>query len=120
MEHTIKILKGADRVRCRPAVIFGDDGIDGVKQSWEDIAGVISAEGCDGGSKHLVISQFADGSLALEDRCRGLYLGEDGALWQDLFCRLVAQSYFEKKEISAKQRTVFEVCTEPEADAAFR
>ena len=116
MEQKIKILRGAQRVRCRPAVIFGDEGIEGVACAWEMLAGVLTAQSGEN-SSHMVLTLSADGSLTLENRSRGIYLGENGQLWQALFCELAAQPREGKTFWDAY--TVFDEAEVPPSNAAF-
>ena len=116
MEQKIKILRGAQRVRCRPAVIFGDEGIEGVACAWEMLTDVLAAKGTEG-SSHILLARNTDGSLVIEDRSRGIYLGENGQLWQALFCELAAQPREGKTFWDAY--TVFDEAEAPPSNAAF-
>ena len=116
MEQKIKILRGAQRVRCRPAVIFGDEGIKGVECAWEMLAGLLSPQSGEN-SSHMVLTLSADGSLILENRSRGIYLGENGQFWQELFCELAAQPREGKTFWDAY--TVFDEAEIPPSNAAF-
>lgn len=93
MCEKIRILKGADRVRLRPAVIFGSDDLDGAKTALEIMLSVMTAECSAGYSDRVIITLHDDSSIEIEDFGRGIYLGSvpsDG--WKEIFCELFAGS----------------------------
>ena len=53
-------LKGADRVRKRPAVIFGSDGIDGCQHSVFEILSNSIDEAREGYGKKLTVTRYSD------------------------------------------------------------
>ena len=67
----IQLLKGADRVRKRPAVIFGSDGIEGCKHSVFEILSNSIDEARDGHGNKIILTVFNDGSMEVEDFGRG-------------------------------------------------
>lgn len=101
MVEKIQILRGAERIRLRPAVIFGSTDIRGVQVMIEMLLRIMAREGIDGHSSRLTITQYPDGSLELQDHGRGFYLGEtpDSTLWQQIFCDLHPHSPYAPCEI---------------------
>ena len=72
--NTMKMLKGADRVRLRPSVIFGSDDITGVKQSLFEILSNSIDEGKEGHGELIIMTKHKDLSWTIEDYGRGLPL----------------------------------------------
>ena len=70
--ESIKKLKGADRVRKRPAVIFGSDGLDGCEHSVFEIISNSIDEAREGYGKKIVITRFLDHSVEVQDFGRGI------------------------------------------------
>ena len=93
-DHSIKALKGADRVRKRPAVIFGSDGLDGCEHSFFEILSNSVDEAKEGHGSEIKITVFADKSICVEDRGRGVPLGYNEAEgrwnWDLIYCELYA------------------------------
>ena len=69
---SITSLKGADRVRLRPAVIFGSDGIDGCQHSIFEILSNAIDEARQGFGQEITITRFLDHSVQVEDHGRGI------------------------------------------------
>ena len=99
MSNTIRILRGPERVRLRPAVIFGDDGIEGAKHAVGMMLCIMAAECIDGYSHSLKVTIFKDHSIEINNDGRGLFFGEphktDDSIWKDMFCEIFAGSKFE-------------------------
>ncbi|MGN0452838.1 MAG: toprim domain-containing protein [Ruminococcus sp.] len=70
--ESITSLKGADRVRKRPAVIFGSDGIEGCQHAVFEILSNSVDEAREGFGKEIVLTRFLDGSFQVEDHGRGI------------------------------------------------
>ncbi len=91
---SIKSLKGADRVRKRPAVIFGSDGIEGCQQSVFEIISNSLDEAREGFGDRIIITKFLDNSVEVEDFGRGIPVDynskEKEYNWKLLFCELYA------------------------------
>ena len=68
--ESITSLKGADRVRKRPAVIFGSDGLDGCQHSVLEILANAVDEAREGYGNEIKITAFADHSIEIDDRGR--------------------------------------------------
>ena len=69
---SITTLKGADRVRKRPAVIFGSDGIDGCQHSVFEILSNSIDEAREGYGKKITVTRYSDGSIEVEAHGRGI------------------------------------------------
>ena len=91
---SIKSLKGADRVRLRPAVIFGSDGIEGCEHSIFEIMSNSIDEAREGYGKKIIVTKFLDGSVEVQDFGRGIPVdynkNEDKYNWELLFCEMYA------------------------------
>lgn len=91
---SITSLKGADRVRKRPAVIFGSDGIEGCCHSVFEILSNSIDEAREGYGKEIIVTRFADGSIQVEDHGRGIPVdynkNEERYNWELVFCELYA------------------------------
>ena len=70
--ESITSLKGADRVRKRPAVIFGSDGVEGCAHSIFEIVSNSIDEARQGFGKEITITRFLDHSVQVEDHGRGI------------------------------------------------
>ena len=68
---SISSLKGADRVRKRPGVIFGSDGLDGCQHSVFEILSNAIDEAREGYGKLITLTRYADKSIEVEDFGRG-------------------------------------------------
>ena len=92
--ESIESLKGADRVRKRPAVIFGSDGIEGCQQSVFEIISNSLDEAREGFGKQIIVTQYADHAVEVEDFGRGIPVDynskEKEYNWKLLFCELYA------------------------------
>ncbi len=91
---SITSLKGADRVRKRPAVIFGSDGLEGCQHSFFEILSNSIDEAREGYGSIIEITRFADGSIEVSDRGRGIPVDynekEQRHNWELVFCELYA------------------------------
>ena len=92
--ESIKQLKGPDRVRKRPAVIFGSDGIEGCEHSVFEIISNSIDEAREGYGKKIIITRFEDGSIEVKDFGRGAPVdynqNEKCFNWELLYCELYA------------------------------
>ncbi|MDN5315574.1 MAG: gyrase subunit [Clostridiales bacterium] len=91
---SISSLKGADRVRLRPGVIFGSDDLEGCKHSFFEILSNSIDEAREGFGDTIEIRRFPDGSLEVEDHGRGIPLDynskEERYNWELVYCELYA------------------------------
>ncbi len=91
---SISALKGADRVRLRPGVIFGSDGLEGCEHSVFEILSNSIDEAREGHGKEIILTSYLDGSIAVEDFGRGCPVDwnpvEERYNWELVFCELYA------------------------------
>lgn len=91
---SITTLKGADRVRLRPAVIFGSDGLDGCEHSVFEILSNSIDEAREGYGDKIVVTRFSDNSVEVQDFGRGIPVDynekEKKFNWELVFCELYA------------------------------
>ena len=73
--ESISSLKGADRVRKRPGVIFGSDGLDGCEHAVFEILSNSIDEAREGHGKVITVTRFLDRSIQVEDAGRALETG---------------------------------------------
>ncbi len=97
-EESISQLKGADRVRFRPAVIFGSDGIEGCEHAVFEILSNSIDEAREGYGKEITVTRFLDGSVEVVDHGRGMPMDynekEKRWNWELLFCEMYAGSKY--------------------------
>ena len=70
--ESISQLKGADRVRKRPGVIFGSDGIEGCEHSVFEIISNSIDEAREGFGDKIIVTRFLDNSVEVRDFGRGI------------------------------------------------
>ena len=91
---SISSLKGADRVRKRPGVIFGSDGLDGCEHAVFEILSNSIDEAREGHGTVITVTRFADHSIQVEDEGRGCPVDwnekEDRYNWELVYCELYA------------------------------
>ena len=91
---SIQKLEGADRVRKRPAVIFGSDGLDGCQHSVFEIISNSIDEAREGYGKKIIVTAFEDGSIEVQDFARGIPVDfnnrENCYNWELLYCEMYA------------------------------
>ncbi len=99
---SIKSLKGADRVRKRPAVIFGSDGIEGCEHSVFEIISNSIDEAREGFGKKIVVTRFLDKSIEVQDFGRGIPVDynqrEKKYNWELVFCDLYAGGKYDTND----------------------
>lgn len=92
--ESISALKGADRVRLRPGVIFGSDGLDGCIHALFEIVSNSTDEAKAGFGTKIEVKKFKDGSLQVRDYGRGVPLDYNQAEkrynWDLIYCELYA------------------------------
>ncbi len=74
-DTSIKALKGAERVRARPGVIFGSDGIEGCEHSFFEILSNAVDEAREGYGTEIMVTAYNDHTLEVDDHGRGVPLG---------------------------------------------
>ena len=92
--ESISSLKGADRVRKRPGVIFGSDGLEGCEHAVFEILSNAIDEARGGHGKLITVTRFLDRSVQVEDMGRGCPVDwnekEGRYNWELVFCELYA------------------------------
>ena len=91
---SISSLKGADRVRKRPGVIFGSNGLDGCEHAMFEILSNSIDEAKEGFGTLITVTRFRDKSIEVADSGRGIPLDynpkEERYNWELVFCELYA------------------------------
>ncbi|MBQ9861198.1 MAG: DNA topoisomerase [Clostridia bacterium] len=92
--ESISSLKGADRVRKRPAVIFGSDGLEGCQHAVFEILSNSIDEAREGHGNKIITTRYEDGSIEVQDFGRGIPVDfnqkENRYNWELVFCELYA------------------------------
>jgi len=100
--ESITSLKGADRVRKRPSVIFGSDGIEGAQHSFFEILSNSIDEAREGFGSKIEIIRHKDLSITIKDHGRGIpcdYNEAEGKYnWELVFCELYAGGKYNNNE----------------------
>ena len=100
--ESIVTLKGADRVRKRPAVIFGSDGIEGCQHSVFEILSNSIDEAREGYGNKIIVTRYEDKSVEIEDFGRGIPVdynkNEERFNWELVFCELYAGGKFNNND----------------------
>jgi DNA gyrase subunit B len=101
-DRSITSLKGPDRVRKRPAVMFGSDGLEGCEHAFFEILSNAVDEAREGYGDKIIVTAFADHSIEVEDFGRGVPLGynerEQRYNWELIFCELYAGGKYHNNE----------------------
>ena len=99
---SISQLKGADRVRKRPGVIFGSDGLDGCEHAVFEILSNSIDEAREGYGDQITLTAFEDGSIEVEDFGRGCPMdwnpNEKRFNWELVFCELYAGGKYQNAD----------------------
>ena len=99
--ESISALKGADRVRKRPGVIFGSDGLEGCEHAVFEIMSNAIDEARGGHGKLITVTRFADRSIQVEDQGRGCPVDwnekEGRYNWELVFCELYAGGKYDNE-----------------------
>ena len=99
--ESISSLKGADRVRKRPGVIFGSDGLEGCEHAVFEILSNAIDEARGGHGKLITVTRFADRSIQVEDQGRGCPVDwnekERRYNWELVFCELYAGGKYDNE-----------------------
>jgi DNA gyrase subunit B len=92
--ESISSLKGAERVRKRPGVVFGSDDLEGCQHSFFEILSNSIDEAREGYGTQIEVSRFRDGSIEIKDYGRGIPLDynskEERYNWELVYCELYA------------------------------
>ena len=100
--ESITSLKGADRVRKRPAVIFGSDGLEGCEHAVFEILSTSIDEAREGHGNKIITTRYEDGSFEVQDFGRGMPVDfntkENRYNWELIFCELYAGGKYNTNE----------------------
>lgn len=100
--ESISALKGADRVRKRPGVIFGSDGLDGCQHAVFEILSNSIDEAREGYGSQITVTRYSDGSIEVADMGRGIPVewneNEKCYNWELIFCELYAGGKYKNQE----------------------
>ena len=92
--ESIDILEGADRVRKKPSVIFGSDGLDGCEHAVFEILSNAIDEAREGYGDTIIVTSYADKSIEVEDFGRGCPVDWNPVKkrfnWELVFCEMYA------------------------------
>lgn len=101
-DRSITSLKGAERVRLRPAVIFGSDGLEGCEHSFFEILSNSIDEAREGYGNTINVTVFKDHVMQVEDFGRGVPLDwnekEQRYNWELVFCELYAGGKYDNND----------------------
>ena len=96
------MLKGAERVRKRPEVIFGSDGLEGCEHAVFEILSNAIDEAREGFGNIITVSRFEDKSIEVEDFGRGCPVdwneAEQRYNWELIFCEMYAGGKYKNNE----------------------
>ena len=99
---SIRQLKDEQRVRLRPAVIFGSDGLDGCEHAVFEILSNSVDEARQGYGHLITLTVFKDKSIQVEDNGRGCPLDwnsvEKRFNWELVFCELYAGGKYDNNQ----------------------
>ena len=99
--ESISSLKGADRVRKRPGVIFGSDGLEGCEHAVFEILSNAIDEARGGYGRLITVTRFLDQSVQVEDMGRGCPVDwnekEGRYNWELVFCELYAGGKYDNE-----------------------
>jgi DNA gyrase subunit B len=100
--ESISSLKGADRVRKRPGVIFGSDGLEGCQHAVFEILSNAIDESREGYGKLITLTRHGDHSIEIEDFGRGCPVdwnqAEERFNWELVYCELYAGGKYHNNE----------------------
>ncbi len=97
--ESMTLLKGPDKVRKTPAVIFGSDGLDGCQHAVFEIISNSIDEAREGYGNRIIVTRYADHSIEVQDFGRGLPVDynnkEKRYNWELAFCEMYAGSKYD-------------------------
>ncbi|MBU5625552.1 DNA topoisomerase [Oscillibacter sp. MSJ-2] len=100
--ESISSLKGADRVRKRPGVIFGSDGLEGCEHAVFEILSNSIDEAREGHGRVITVTRYGDHSVEVEDCGRGCPVDwnpkENRYNWELVYCELYAGGKYNNNE----------------------
>ena len=98
----ITLLKGKDRVRLRPAVMFGSDGLGGCKHSVFEIISNSIDEAREGHGDKIIVTKYFDDSIEVQDFGRGCPLDCNNTVgrynWELVYCEMYAGGKYDNAD----------------------
>ena len=108
--ESIQKLEGPDRVRKRPGVIFGSDGLDGCEHSVFEIISNSIDEAREGYGKKIIVTSYTDGSIEVQDFGRGCPVDfnpkEQCYNWELVYCEMYAGGKYNNNDGSNYEYSV--------------
>jgi Type IIA topoisomerase (DNA gyrase/topo II, topoisomerase IV), B subunit len=99
---SIEVLEGEDRVRKRPAVIFGSDGLDGCEHAIFEIVSNAIDEAREKHGDLIIVTRYADKSVEVEDFGRGCPVDWNEKVgrynWELVFCEMYAGGKYKNND----------------------
>lgn len=99
---SIEVLEGEDRVRKRPAVIFGSDGLDGCEHAIFEIVSNAIDEAREKHGDLIIVTRYADKSIEVEDFGRGCPVDWNEKVgrynWELVFCEMYAGGKYKNND----------------------
>ncbi len=99
---SIEVLEGEDRVRKRPAVIFGSDGLDGCEHAIFEIVSNAIDEAREKHGDLIIVTRYADRSVEVEDFGRGCPVDWNEKVgrynWELVFCEMYAGGKYKNND----------------------
>ena len=99
---SITLLEGEDRVRKRPAVIFGSDDLEGCKHSVFEIVSNSIDEAREGHGDRIIVTRFLDHSVEVEDFGRGCPVDMNNTVgrfnWELVYCEMYAGGKYDNSD----------------------
>ncbi len=98
--EAITMLKGPDKVRKRPGVMFGSDGLDGCEHSVFEVISNSIDEARSGYGDKIIITRYNDDIIEVEDFGRGCPVdynkAEERYNWELVYCELYAGGKYDE------------------------
>ncbi|WP_053957253.1 toprim domain-containing protein [Inediibacterium massiliense] len=108
--ESLSTLEEKDKVRLRPGVIFGSDGIEGCQHTVMEIVGNSRDEAAEKFGDQIEIKRFKDGSIEVRDYGRGIPIEwnskEQKYNWEIVFCILYGGGKYDKNDGSNYQFSI--------------
>ena len=102
--ESITALKGADRVRKRPGVMLGSDGLEGCQHTIFEILSNAVDEARAGYGSKILITRYEDDSVEIQDFGRGMPVDynqkEQRFNWELIFCELYAGGKYDSEDFT--------------------
>jgi DNA gyrase subunit B len=100
--ESITALKGADRVRKRPSVIFGSDGLEGCQHAVFEVISNSIDEAREGYGRRIEVTRHRNQVITVKDFARGIPVDynpiEKAYNWELLFCELYAGGKYDNND----------------------